>query len=155
ADTLRHPLNIASGDAMATGTGLFGREVTAGLGVQLLVLASLAVSVRLGVAGCVAGTAYGLATWAILTNALRRARGRSFGAANGVTLARATLVGGVTALVVNAVGGRTPLAVLITIATVALILDCVDGQVARRTGTVSKLGARFDMEVDAFLILVL
>ena len=38
---------------------------------------------------------------------------------------------------------------------VALILDAVDGQVARRTGTATVLGARFDMEVDAFLILVL
>ena len=37
----------------------------------------------------------------------------------------------------------------------ALALDAVDGWVARRTGTVSALGARFDMEVDAFLILVL
>jgi phosphatidylglycerophosphate synthase len=31
----------------------------------------------------------------------------------------------------------------------------VDGRVARRTGTASAFGARFDMEVDAFLILVL
>jgi phosphatidylglycerophosphate synthase len=31
----------------------------------------------------------------------------------------------------------------------------VDGQVARRTNSTTKLGARFDMEVDAFLILVL
>jgi phosphatidylglycerophosphate synthase len=38
---------------------------------------------------------------------------------------------------------------------VALVLDGVDGQVARRTGTSSPLGARFDMEVDAFLILIL
>ena len=37
----------------------------------------------------------------------------------------------------------------------ALLLDAVDGGVARRTGTVSGFGARFDMEVDAFLILVL
>ena len=37
----------------------------------------------------------------------------------------------------------------------ALVLDAVDGLVARRTGTSSALGARFDMEVDAFLILVL
>ncbi len=37
----------------------------------------------------------------------------------------------------------------------ALILDGVDGKVARHTGTSSALGARFDMEVDAFLILVL
>ena len=41
------------------------------------------------------------------------------------------------------------------LATVALVLDGVDGRVARRTGTVSAFGARFDMEVDAFLILVL
>ncbi len=35
------------------------------------------------------------------------------------------------------------------------MLDAVDGRVARRTGTASAFGARFDMEVDAFLILVL
>jgi len=38
---------------------------------------------------------------------------------------------------------------------VALALDAVDGWVARRTGTATSLGARLDMEVDAFLILVL
>ena len=37
----------------------------------------------------------------------------------------------------------------------ALVLDLVDGKVARRTATASALGARFDMEIDAFLILVL
>ena len=41
------------------------------------------------------------------------------------------------------------------ISAVALALDWVDGQVARRTHTESAFGARFDMEVDAFLILVL
>jgi phosphatidylglycerophosphate synthase len=44
---------------------------------------------------------------------------------------------------------------MVVLASVALVLDAVDGQVARRTGTESGLGARFDMEVDAFLILVL
>jgi phosphatidylglycerophosphate synthase len=44
---------------------------------------------------------------------------------------------------------------VVGLAVVALVLDGVDGWVARRTGTVSALGARFDMEVDAFLILVL
>ncbi|HEY3437739.1 MAG TPA: CDP-alcohol phosphatidyltransferase family protein, partial [Actinotalea sp.] len=38
---------------------------------------------------------------------------------------------------------------------VALVLDGVDGQVARRTRTVSTLGGIFDGEADAFLILVL
>ena len=47
------------------------------------------------------------------------------------------------------------MATLVVLAAVALVLDGVDGQVARRTGTVSALGARFDMEVDAFLMLVL
>jgi phosphatidylglycerophosphate synthase len=35
------------------------------------------------------------------------------------------------------------------------VLDAVDGEVARRTGTANPVGARFDGEVDAFLILVL
>jgi phosphatidylglycerophosphate synthase len=43
----------------------------------------------------------------------------------------------------------------VAVAIVALVLDSVDGRVARRTGTASTFGARFDMEVDAFLILVL
>jgi phosphatidylglycerophosphate synthase len=46
-------------------------------------------------------------------------------------------------------------AALVSIAAVALVLDAVDGWVARRTHTASPFGARFDMEVDAFLILVL
>lgn len=60
-----------------------------------------------------------------------------------------------TALVVTGFSGPTPLAVLVPMTAVALALDAVDGWVARRTGTASALGARFDMEVDAFLILVL
>jgi phosphatidylglycerophosphate synthase len=35
------------------------------------------------------------------------------------------------------------------------VLDALDGAVARRTRTASPLGARFDMECDAYLILVL
>ncbi len=42
-----------------------------------------------------------------------------------------------------------------TLAAVALALDAADGWLARRTGTATTLGARFDGEVDAFLILAL
>ena len=35
------------------------------------------------------------------------------------------------------------------------LIDFVDGRVARATGTVSALGARFDMETDAAMVLVL
>ena len=48
-----------------------------------------------------------------------------------------------------------PVALLVSLAAVALVLDAVDGWVARRTRTTATLGARFDGEVDAFLILVL
>ena len=85
---------------------------------------------------------------------IRQGRARAAGAANQVTLARATLVGGVTALVAAGANGAQ-LIVLVAIGAVALALDGLDGYLARRYDTVSVLGARFDMEVDAFLILVL
>ncbi len=64
-----------------------------------------------------------------------------------VTAVRAAL-----ALVVAALGPDGAGLVLVV---VALALDWVDGRVARRTGTASAFGARFDMETDAFLIAVL
>jgi len=123
--------------------------------VALLALLGLAAAtVGLGALGWLAGVAYAGAMCAVLTSALRRSSATSLGPANRVTLARATLVGLVTALVAGGSGPRLP-AVLAGVATLALLLDRADGFVARRTGSVSALGARFDMEVDAFLILVL
>ena len=72
-----------------------------------------------------------------------------------MTLARATLAVGVAALVADSFEQPAPVALLVTLAVVALVLDAVDGWVVRRTGTASALGAHFDGEVDAFLILVL
>jgi len=45
--------------------------------------------------------------------------------------------------------------IIVVIAIVAVVLDGVDGWVARRTGTASAFGMRFDTETDAALILVL
>jgi phosphatidylglycerophosphate synthase len=72
-----------------------------------------------------------------------------------VTLTRAILACGIAALVVQSFRGPLPVGVLVVLAAVALILDAIDGLVARRTGTVSAFGARFDGEADAFLMLVL
>jgi phosphatidylglycerophosphate synthase len=78
------------------------------------------------------------------------------GPANRVTLLRAVLVLAVAWVSIDErVPARVPVLVLVGLASVALVLDGVDGWVARRTGTSSAFGARFDMEVDAFLILVL
>jgi phosphatidylglycerophosphate synthase len=131
------------------------RETAAGLAAQALLLLLLSKATGLGPAGWLTGAAVAVATWAVLTRALGRSWSRPFGPANRVTLARATLVGGVAALVADSFESPPPITALVALATVALILDAVDGQVARRTGTSSVLGARFDMEVDAFLILVL
>ncbi|GGU85145.1 membrane protein [Streptomyces filipinensis] len=126
-----------------------------GAGVQLLLLALLGTAIGMGPAGWLTGLAFAFATWAVLARALHRSRLRSFGPANRVTLGRATLVGGVTALVADSFESAPPVTLLVGLTAVALILDGVDGKVARRTGTSTALGARFDMEVDAFLILVL
>ncbi|MFD4141804.1 CDP-alcohol phosphatidyltransferase family protein [Streptomyces sp. NPDC058572] len=127
----------------------------AGAAVQSVLLGLLGAVIGLGPAGWLTGLAFTVGTWALLTRALRRSWHRPFGPANGVTLARTMLVGGVTALVADSFVSPPPVAVLVVLTAVALALDAVDGQVARRTGTESPLGARFDMEVDAFLILVL
>jgi phosphatidylglycerophosphate synthase len=126
-----------------------------GLIVQIAVLAGLAATVGLGVAGWLAGLAYGAVTCAALTRGLRRSGTGDLGPADWVTLTRATLVGGVAALAVDSLGRTVPVAVLVTLAVVALVLDAVDGQVARRRSVATALGARFDMEVDAFLLLVM
>jgi phosphatidylglycerophosphate synthase len=127
----------------------------AGLAVLAVLLATLSGTVGIGVAGWLAGSTYGLVLTIALSTGLRRAGMRKLGPANVVTLSRALLVGGVTALVANSVNHPVPTAVVVALVAVALSLDGVDGQVARRTGSTSALGARFDMEIDAFLILVL
>jgi phosphatidylglycerophosphate synthase len=132
------------------------QQQTAAAVFQVVLLAALSAGAGLGPAGWLAGSAYAAGLWTLLAGAARRAGTVTLGPADLVTLARACMAGGVTALVADGlVTGDAPTAVLVPLAVVALALDAVDGHVARRTGTTSALGARFDMEVDAFLVLVL
>jgi phosphatidylglycerophosphate synthase len=126
-----------------------------GLIVQLALLTILSTTIDLGVAGWVTGVGYGLIMWAVLTRGLHNVGLRALGPADWVTLTRATLVGCVAALTADSFRREASAGVLVAIAALAWVLDAVDGRVARRTGTSSVLGARFDMEVDALLILVL
>lgn len=134
---------------------LVQQETALGAGVQILVLALLGTAIGMGPLGWLSGLVFALATWAVLSRALHRAGSTSFGPANRVTLGRSILVGGVTALVADSFREAPPVTALVGLTAVALLLDGVDGKVARATGTSTPLGARFDMEVDAFLILVL
>lgn len=82
--------------------------------------------------------------------------GPGAGAANRVTLARGLLVLPVAGLALQqGVGAPGLREVAVFLAGMALLLDGVDGWIARRTGTGTAFGARFDMETDAFLILAL
>lgn len=77
------------------------------------------------------------------------------GWANRVTLARALLVVLVAGMIPFPRHAHEAAWLLALLSLVALCLDGVDGWVARRTGTATAWGARFDMEVDAAFIMVL
>ena len=126
----------------------------AGLVAQLLLLAVLTETVNLSSIGWLVGSGCGAVVAGLLCRGLI-ARDRPMGPADWVTSGRAVLVGGITALVADSFVQDIPLILLIVLSAIALALDSLDGKIARLTGTVSELGARFDMEVDAFLILVL
>ncbi|WP_053004677.1 CDP-alcohol phosphatidyltransferase family protein [Kocuria sp. SM24M-10] len=134
----------------------------AGLGAGLVVLgaasqappAVLAVSALLGLA--VLG--------AVVRSTVGR-RTEPYGPADRVTVARSVLVALCAALLPV---GLTPVLsgqaqgpagawcwAVVALALPAWLLDGIDGRVARRTGTATRAGARFDQEVDAALLLVL
>lgn len=78
---------------------------------------------------------------------------RDFGWANRATLLRGSLVIVLVALAPFADHVEGSLWLYGWMALLALILDGVDGKVARATGSQSAFGARFDMELDALFIL--
>jgi phosphatidylglycerophosphate synthase len=126
-----------------------------GLIAQLALLGVLAGGIGLSLVGWLAGAASGVTMYVMLARGLAQAGLDRLGPADRVTLIRAALVGGVTAMVADAFDRPVSVPTLVSLAGVALVLDALDGWVARHTETASRLGALFDMEVDAFLILVL
>jgi phosphatidylglycerophosphate synthase len=126
-----------------------------GLLATAALLGVLSATTGLGLAGWIAGLATGWAATALIVTARRRSDQPAILPADWVTLARALLIAGVAGLVAGSFGGPVSITALVTLSAIALFLDAVDGQVARRTGTATPLGGRLDLEVDAFLILLL
>jgi phosphatidylglycerophosphate synthase len=126
--------------------------------VAVLVCMALAAGLRLALGLDMAYMAKAVAVFVIGTllffPALRRDHPFALvGPANRVTMARGLL----TATVAGFVGESIDPAAAFTIVGVGLIslvLDGFDGRLARRSGLESPFGARYDMETDAFLILV-
>lgn len=127
----------------------------AGLVGTLVLMAVLARTVGIGGAGWLVGLGGALALNVTLGRVLWRDPAAGLGWASWVTLIRATLAMGVAALTAASFERDVAVATLVTLASVALVLDFLDGWIARRTATESALGAKLDGEVDAFLILVL
>ena len=134
-------------------------EVRNGLSASLaglvVLLAVLEATPGIGLAGWATGLACGVVLCVAAARSASNGGVESFGPADLVTLTRATLSCGVAALVADSFVRPAAVGTLVAIATVALVLDAVDGRVARVTGTVSAFGARLDGEADAFLMLVL
>jgi phosphatidylglycerophosphate synthase len=120
-----------------------------------LLLGTLSLTAGLGRAGWAVGLSCGLVLAGGLTHGLARYGVERMSPADWVTLLRATIAVGVAALAPGLLARPDRLTLLVSLASVALALDAVDGWVARRTRTTGGLGAQFDGEVDAFLILVL
>ena len=143
----------ASTRAMAPRAGLLTSAVvtlTAILGLHLLVLPS-AMGALASVTLFVLGVGF---LWRQLPHHYPHPR---FGLCNAVTLLRAGL--GTTLLTPLLAPGLSDDVLngwgVALVAATALSLDGVDGFLARRSGLSSQFGARFDMEVDAALALLL
>lgn len=79
---------------------------------------------------------------------------KAFGAANRITLLRVAMASLVAAALWESPSDALSWTIVVVV-TIALFLDGFDGRVARRTGNISTFGARFDMETDAALIMIL
>ncbi len=155
---VKPPVEIAPPSAKpadADGSRTILRMAILGTLATAIVLGALEATAGLAVAGWITGVTAGAASAALLAAARARSDQPDIHPADWVTLTRAVLVAGVAGLVADSFGRPASITALIALSIVALILDAVDGQVARRTGTATALGARLDGEVDAFLILLL
>jgi phosphatidylglycerophosphate synthase len=128
---------------------LLGMLATAAL------LGVVSATAGLGAVGWITGLVTGSAAVALLVTARMRSDQPAILPADWITLTRMLLIAGVTGLVADSFSRPVSVTALVALSAVALALDAVDGQVARRTGTATPLGARIDGEADAFLILLL
>jgi phosphatidylglycerophosphate synthase len=129
----------------------FAAAATAGL-AALALLTSFAFAGAPTSSVAAASVVYGVGAVLALRSMRRTYAFPAPGLCNLVTLTRFVLV---AALVVPVLAPADWAWTVFAIAAVSLSLDGVDGWLARREGLASDFGARFDMEVDSLLALVL
>ena len=138
--------------ALHLGLGFTGVAATAGLLISTLGFSWRLPTLALALYAPIAAIA--------LVQVRRHHPHKSFGLANLVTTVRAALTCLLAGLLAD--GGHVSVAPqaafawgLAGLAAVAIALDGLDGFLARRLGLCSAFGARYDMEIDALLILLL
>jgi phosphatidylglycerophosphate synthase len=141
------------------------RDGAAALLVTAAAVALVGVVAGAGAVPALVAGVLGLAVVGAVVRSTTHRRAEPYGPADRVTVARSVLVAVAAALlplglapVLGEAAARPSAAwcwALFAVALPAWLLDGLDGWVARRTGTATSAGARFDQEVDAVLILVL
>lgn len=103
------------------------------------------------------GGVLGVALVATAAAHITRRPTRAFGPADRVTLTRGVLAAGCATLALPVLTGELEPRPwwLLALAVPTLLLDAVDGPVARRTGTATPEGGKLDGEMDAVVLLVL
>ena len=103
-----------------------------------------------------AATLYALLAALVVRHVPDALPGRGLGPANRITLGRAALALAIMPLALLPGPLGAPVYWwIIGVSTAAMVLDGFDGWAARRTGSATPFGARFDMELDAALLLAL
>lgn len=130
---------------------------------------ALAVGAAAGLAGSAALLLAGLIDgWGVLAGCTvlviglglvgRYRRSTRLGLANAVTLARLvglSWIAALTGMTLAGAGSGPASALIVVVAAAGLVLDGVDGRLARGRGEASAFGARFDMETDAAMLALL
>lgn len=138
-----------------------GRDAAATVvaGVLVSALSALLTAVVYGAATALVLVAAVLGSAPAVLSAVAVLRRRPLAStpADRVTLTRVVLASGCAAVTVLVVAGAVPERSwwLLSLTVPTLLLDAVDGKVARRTGSVTAAGARLDGEVDAGVLVVL
>ena len=148
--TVWMPQRQRGGDGVATPSAFAqGALAIASVGTVLAVAAFAQPAPAIALAG------FGFVAALVLAGLRRSGLRAPFGLANTVTLARSGMIAVLLGFAATTASPESPLWWLaVALAATALLLDGVDGWIARRSGRVTAFGARFDMEVDAAFALV-
>lgn len=149
-------------DALNSHSPHRGAACTLAVATLIVCIAAAALSISAGLGNTVVAVTLGLWTCVVVLvwQGLAHHPHNRFGAANIVTTARAVATVILAGLIPAAELLSTPdmilwLWIITVCAIIVLSLDGLDGYLARKTALSSNMGARFDMEIDSLLALVI